>query len=218
MIPVATVVEEIVRSTPFLEEGIAAGILNLSAVARRMRREVEQVLQKDVSDAAVMMALRRLAPRLSRAERPTVRLLRQIRDLTVRSNLVEFTYRTSPTLLERQRELLKAIARYRDVFVTATQGVYEMTLIASAAIGRRIEEAFQEEKLVSRLVDLSGIIIVLPIKAVEIPGVHYTLLKQLAMHGINVTEVVSTYSELTIVLGKDDVDRAFSVLKRFLWP
>ncbi len=218
MLAVASVVEEVVRSTPFLEEGIAAGILNLSAVARRIRRDVERSLDKEVSDAAVMMALRRLAPRLSHGERPTLRLLRQIRDLTVRSSLVEFTYRTSPTLLERQRELLRVIAKDRHVFLTTTQGVYEMTLIASAAIERRIEDAFEGEKLVSRLADLSAIIIVLPIKSVEIPGVHYTLLKQLAMHGLNVTEVVSTYSELTIVLGKDDVDRAFSVLKRFLWP
>jgi hypothetical protein len=35
--------------------------------------------------------------------------------------------------------------------------------------------------------------------------------------GLNVV-VVSTYGELTIVLAKDDVDRAFSILKRFLLP
>ncbi|MBI3366167.1 hypothetical protein HY041_00875 [Candidatus Roizmanbacteria bacterium] len=40
------------------------------------------------------------------------------------------------------------------------------------------------------------------------------LLKSLAWMGINVIEVVSSYTELTIVLENKDVDRAFSVLKR----
>jgi hypothetical protein len=43
-------------------------------------------------------------------------------------------------------------------------------------------------------------------------------MKQLAFHDLNVVEVVSTYRELTFVLAKDDVDRAFTVLTRFLWP
>ena len=47
-------------------------------------------------------------------------------------------------------------------------------------------------------------------------GVHYTLLKQLAWHDINLVEAVSTYSEFTIVLRRDVVDRAFSVLMEFL--
>lgn len=53
----------------------------------------------------------------------TVKLLWQMRNLTVHSNLVEFTFRSSPTVLERQRELLHTMAKERDVFLTFTQGV-----------------------------------------------------------------------------------------------
>jgi len=218
MITTASVVEDLVRESPLLEEGLAAGVLNLSAVARSLRPRVETVLARSVSDAAVMMALKRLAPRVVAPERAVVKLLRQMRDLTVRSNLVEFTFRSSPTLLERQRDLLHAIAREHDAFLTYTQGVFEATLIASARLAGKIEAAFRAERLVSRLDDLSAIVIPLPPKSVQTPGVHYTLLKQLASHGLNVVEVVSTYGELTIVLAKDEVDRAFSILKRFLWP
>ncbi len=214
----AAVVEELVRELPLLEEGLAEGILNLSALARRLRPQVEDAVGRGVSDAAVMMALKRLAPRIAAQDRSIVRLLRQMRDLTVRSSLVEFTFRSSPTLLERHRNLLLSIAKERDAFLTYTQGVFEATLIASARLAGRIEAAFASEQLVSRLDDLSAIVIPLPPKSVQTPGVHYTLLKQLALAGLNVVEVVSTYGELTIVLAKDDVDRAFSILKRFLWP
>ena len=50
------------------------------------------------------------------------------------------------------------------------------------------------------------------------PGVHYTILKQLAWNDINLVEAVSTYSEFTIILERDVVDRAFSVLMNYLSP
>jgi len=218
VITVASVVERIVRESPFLEEGLATGILNLSALARRLRPEIERTLHKPTSDASVMMALRRLAPHVAARSTGTVKLLRQMRDLTVRSDLVEFTFRSSPAVLERQRELLHAMPKGRDVFLTFTQGVYEVTLIASAKLARRIEDVFSSERLVSRLDNLSAIVITLPARTVSVPGVHYTLLKQLAFYDLNVVEVVSTYRELTFVLAKGDVDRAFTVLTRFLWP
>jgi hypothetical protein len=218
MITIATAVEELVRGAPFLEEGLAAGLLNLSALARRLRPQLERELHKQVGEAAVMMALRRLAPQVAARHAGLVDLLRRMRDLTVRSNLVEFTFRISPTTLQGQRELLHAVAAQRDVFLTITRGVYEVTLIASSSIEKQIESAFRDEALVSRLSDLSAIILALPVDSVTVPGVHYALLKQLAFLGLNVVEVVSTYSELTLVLAKADVDRAFSALKRFLWP
>jgi hypothetical protein len=215
---VPEVVEELVAAAPFLEDGLALGILNLSALARRLRPTVEEALRKDVSDASIMMALKRLSPRYARRTSEVGKLLRRTGELTVRSSLVEFTFRNSNSILERQTELLHAVHRRPDTFLTVTQGVLEVTLIASAAIAGTIEEVFAGEKVVSRLDDLSAINIRLPSEIVHTPGVHYVLLKQLAFANINVVEVVSTYTELTVVLGHQEIDRAFTVLKRFLWP
>jgi hypothetical protein len=215
---VSEVIEQQVAAAPFLEDALALGILNLSALARRLRPRVEEALHKEVSDAAVMMALKRLEPRFAGKTAAVIRVLRHMGELTVRSSLVEFTFRNSETILERQRELLAAIHRRSDAFLTVTQGVLEVTIIASAAFTRKIEEVFASEKTLSRLDNLSAINIRLPKETVQTPGVHYVLLKQLAFADINVVEVVSTFTELTVVLSHQEVDRAFSVLKRFLWP
>ncbi len=215
---VAEVVEEIVGAAPFLEDGLALGILNLSALARRLRPRVEAALLKEVSDAAVMMALKRLAPRFASKSAEVTKLLRRMGELTVRSSLVEFTFRNSDTILEPQKELLHAIHRRSNTFLTVTQGVFEVTVIASAVLADKIEEVFAGERRISRLDDLSAINIRLPRETVHTPGVHYVILKQLAFADINVVEVVSTFTELTVVLSHKEVDRAFTVLKRFLWP
>ena len=64
MISVAQAVEGIVKHKPYLSESLAAGIINISALARQIQKEVEKLLGKPVNAGAIVMALNRLAPYL----------------------------------------------------------------------------------------------------------------------------------------------------------
>lgn len=211
-------IQSLIAESPFLEEGLARGIINCSALAREMQPRISQALMRDVSESAVLMALKRLLPSLEKRSRDLNPVLKEIGDLTVRSNLAEMTYRRSPRTLEKEGRLLEKIKDLGDQFITITQGYFETTIITSASLVPTIEKVYKGEDLVARLDDLAAIVIRLPAESVQQPGVHYTLLKQLAWHDINLVEAVSTYSEFTIVLTRDSVDRAFSVLMEFLAP
>jgi hypothetical protein len=215
---VADVLQTIVADSPFLEDGLAEGIINLSALARKLKPRVEAELMKEVSDAALVMALRRLGPELERQTRPAGGLRHHLQDLTVRSNLCELTFLKSDTLLERQGRMLAEVAGRPDRFVTFTRGVFEVTTIFDSILLDVAEKIFSGETLVSRLENLAGITIRLTPETVYTPGVHYSILKQLALRGINVVEEVSTYTEYTIILERDLVDRAFSILLEFASP
>jgi hypothetical protein len=218
MITIAAAVEKVVRDSPLLEECLAAGIVNLSAAARIIRPRVEAESMKKAGDAALVMALRRLAPHLKRKAGDPRGILRLIRDITVRSNITEFTFRNSDTILQRQVRLLQTIRGEGEHFITCTQGVHEMTVMVHADLEHVVEKVFHGEKRVSRVANLAALGIHLTPKVVEVPGVYYAILKQLTWAGINVVEVVSTMTELTLMLEKKNVDRAFLVLKKFLWP
>jgi len=218
MMTIAAAVEKVVRDSPVLEECLAAGIVNLSALARVIRPRVESEVMKKAGEAALIMALRRLAPRLGGKARDPRRILRLVRDVTVRSNITEFTFQNSDTILQCQGRLLEKIRDHGDHFVTCTQGVHEMTIMVHADLEPMVEKIFHSEKRVSRLAHLAAVGIHLTPKVVEIPGVYYTILKQLTWSDINVVEVVSTMTELTLILEKKHVDKAFLVLKQFLWP
>lgn len=218
MITIASAVEQIVQGSPVLEEGLASGILNLSAVARTIRPQVEALSHKRVAAGAVVMALSRLAPRLGGKAADARKLARYIRDVTVRSNITEFTFQNSATVMACQRRLLAEVQGQVDPFVTFTQGVHETTVMVHRDLEPAVERVFAKEKRIARLTRLAAVGIHHTAKVVDTPGVYYAILKQLMWGNINVVELVSTYTELIIVLETQDVDRAFTILKTYLWP
>lgn len=217
MITVPELVRKIVLHSPLMEEGLAAGIINLSALARKILPQIEKELMKKVEEMTVVMALKRLSLKIEEKSCAIAEFLKKMGDLTVRSNLVEFTFRNSDSLLEKQKLLLQELTDFRDKFVTITRGVFEVAIIVNADAENKVEEIFKQEKKISKITNLSAIIIKLPVEAVSVPGVHYSILKHLAWENINVVEMVSTFTEFTIIIGKDNIDRAFSILKKFLW-
>ena len=62
MVSISHVVEDIVKHRPYLSESLAAGIINVSSLARQLQPDVERALQKGVNTGAIVMALNRLAP------------------------------------------------------------------------------------------------------------------------------------------------------------
>jgi hypothetical protein len=213
MLRVSDVVEDEVRRTAFLEAALSDGLINHSALARRLRPRVERRLLRKVSVAAVMMALRRLEPAMARRTGGRGRAFPAMGDLTVRSNLMEFTFHHSATLRASHRRFLGRLAHRPDVFVTYTQGVSQVMLIVSASLERIVEEVFAGESRVAAVKNLSALVLRLPPAVVKTPGAYYRILKQLAWQQINVIDVVSTYTEFTIILDDSQVNAAFAALR-----
>ncbi|MDD2822475.1 MAG: aspartate kinase [Candidatus Daviesbacteria bacterium] len=213
MITVPEVVEELVKQKPLLEEGLASDIINLSSLAREFQPFIQKKLYKDIQTGAIVMALKRLSLKLKKQQNKISSLLINIGDITVRSNLVEFTYTNSPTLALKQSILLQDVDQEKSAFLTLTRGVYETTVIISSSLEKEVERVFQGEHLKSKFDNLSAITLILPESALNQSGVYYTILKKLAWEDINFIEGISSMTELTIILKSSLVDKAFSTLK-----
>lgn len=213
MITIPETVEQIISASPFLEEALTEGIINYSALARKIKPEVERRLLKDVQTGAILMALRRLSKKFKPAN-TLKKIIHSNNDLIVRSNLIEFVIPNTEFTIGMHKKLIKLAELEEQYFMTITEGVFETTIIASTDLYEQIKAVLPSEKLVSQLTNLSSVTIHLPTSNVYSPGLYYFFLKALAWEGINVIEVVSSYTELTIVLENKDVDRAFSVLKK----
>lgn len=178
-----------------------------------MKPDIEQMVGKEVNDSAVIMALNRLVPRLGIMSATKVKkVVENIGDITVRSNLADYTFINSSTLYDMQAQLLEHVNEMKNIFCTFSQGIYETTLIVSESIVPLVEETFKNEQKIAENRNLSLITVKLPSDNTVCPGVYYYLFKELAWESINVVEVISTTNEFTIVVSDADIQRAFSIL------
>jgi aspartokinase len=216
MISIPEIVRQIVKKSPFLEEGLSLGIINNSALARIIKPEVEIKLYKKVQTGAIIMALKRMSANMvSNPKQQKLRdLLRRINDITVRSNIIELTYVNTPSLIRKQVTLTVTIKKDTSSFLTISEGVFETSFFASDNFENQIEKIFEGETLKSKIKGLSSITIILPQEATQTSGVYYAILKKLAWEGINFVEVVSSFTELTLFVEDLDIDSAFSALKK----
>ena len=215
MIPISEIIENLVKQKPFVEQALAEGLLNLSAFSRQIKPEVESITKKPVTEASILMALKRLVPRIEVSmNRKIEKATKGFGDIIVRSNLLDFTYKNSETLFEKQGLLVKSLASEKDVFYTISRGVFETTVVISNSFAEQVKRLFVDETLISSTLSISSVTLRLPKDNIKIPGLYYFVFKQIAWEGISILEVISTTNELSMIVKDKDVDRVFSIIKR----
>jgi len=212
MITVPEATKKIVERSRYLTEAMSKGLINYSSLARYIKPELEEMLLKPVSEASILMALRRLERELQPKFQP-LKIFNTPPDMIVRSNLFEITVSNSDTLSSSYQKLLDKHKNQKSSFFTMTEGLVETTFIASIDLESFFEETLKNETILAKLEHLSAITIRLPEESITTSGVYYFFLKSLAWEGISLMEVVSTYLELTIILEEKKVHQAFSILQ-----
>ena len=206
-------VEITIRKTPFIEEALNEKLINVSSLARVVLREVSKLLKKDVKVGAVMMAINRLSPANELRVRKNIKKLAlDLGDVIVRSDLCDFTFKNTSSLLKEIAKILSKSADSNDYFLTVSQGIFETNIVTSKNLQHYVEEIFKSETLINNVNDLASITIKLPKDNLEQSGIYYFILKQFAWANIAVQEVISTTHEMTIVVKEEDVNETFAIL------
>lgn len=212
---IAHKVEQLVSESAFLTEGLAQGLINLSELARQLRPQLETDLWKPVGQAAVVMALRRVAERMpaNRKAQPIL-LTPRMNELTSRNELSISTFRLSDNSHECQRQLLALAEPYPGMYVTVTRGVHEMLVVCSRPLTNLVDQAFAAERLLARVDNLTALTLRLNPETRMTPGIYHAVLKQLAWDKISVINMMCTFSELTILLEQSQTGAAFTALSQ----
>ncbi len=212
MLSVSQSVEKVVMSKPFVMEALIEGLLNISSLARQITPAVEKLTGKTVKQGAIVMALNRMIVSLE-GKSMLSDLTHTISDIIVRSNLTDYTFRNSSTILKSHINLMSCVSSLHDVFYTMVRGVFESNLIVSSDLNATVEREFSAEECTHKNDNLSAITLKLPEGNDQAVGFYYQILKMIAYEGINVKEVVSTTNEFSIIVSEEDIEEGFRILK-----
>ncbi|MBF04408.1 MAG: aspartate kinase [Flavobacterium sp.] len=211
---ISSVVEQYIKSKPFLLNSLSQGIINLTSLSRVMMPYLEKELGKDVKQGAIVMSLKRLSEELNfKINHKISRVLKNTGEITVRSSLTDYAFTISETLLDNQAKLLSEINKESDVFYTSSRGVNESNIIISTSAAYLVADLLKTEKITHKIENLSSITVKLPQENVSVPGVYYYIFQRLAWEGIIIHEVISTTNEFTIIVSDNQIDIAFKAIK-----
>ncbi len=211
---ISSIVEEYIKTKPFLSSALSQGIINLTSLSRLIKPEIEHQLGKEVKNGAIVMALKRLSSELEfRVTHRVLKFVRNIGEITVRSSLNDYTFKVSETLLKNQAMFMSEIESLNTVFYTSSRGVNESNIVVSNEVAELVAKFFKNEILLEKQENLSSITVKLPKDNVTVPGIYYFIFQRLSWEGVNIYEVISTTNEFTILVNDEQVDKAFTVIK-----
>lgn len=214
MVTIAQKVEELVNQSPYLREGISNKIINLSALSRQLKPQVDKALAKDTTETAIFIALQRYGKKLKPyvAANPG----HFLGNMSLRSDLCEITVLNSKSLMPSLSSLLQNFQQDRSMLFVFTQGIYETTIIASRSLVPQIKACLTNERIESQLDNLTAISLQRMHNHLDAIGVLMYPLRIIAWQGISVIEIVTTLNELMIIVEDKNVDRAVVAVRQAL--
>jgi len=211
MVTVPQAVEKIVRRSRYLTEALSKDLINASSLARYMKPEVEDLVFKKVTLGSIIVSVKRLQKSF-KSGYPQITIFKEAPDMIVRSNLTLIYVKNSTSLLQKlsKIELSGQIFQKKALF---TYGRVETIILTNKINLNSIAKILKDEETIESFPNVSSITIHLPQEAVINPGIFYFFLKSLAWEGVNILDILSTHTELTLIFKPEDINSAFAILQ-----
>lgn len=216
MVTVSHLVQKYVQGKPFLQEAIVRGIVSYGSLAEEAKPVIEKELGKKINTFAVTMALRRYAEKLIEIHKPK----KEVRpsELMMKTNLCDITFVKSPSLMKKLDILYRKMDFEKGDIMNIIQGSYEISIISGEKHEKIILELLKNEKMIHLERGLVSLTLIYEYnnEFLYTPGAIFTAIRLLSWEDINIFEVVSTNTELTFIINKDDLMKGYDCLSRLL--
>lgn len=214
MVTVAHVVAKMVREQPYLEDAMDKDIISHAKLADHIQPKVEKELGRKVKHGAVVMALTRFSEKVRETgfRKSALRRLNEVETI-IRSDIIEMTISKSPSSFDAIRRLYSVVDFESGDILNVIQGNHEITVVTSRRYLKRFEHELRKERVIKKIRNLSSLSIKFPPELVETPGFFSLVARELSWNGINIVEMVSTLTELTLVIKDEQITKAYGVLQ-----
>ena len=205
----AQVVRDYIDTHPSIKDCLKLGVINLSALARRIMDE-EGVR----SEEAALIACRRYEqdPKERLNQDAILKVLKRSK-IEMRTKVAILTARPSWNLYAKLEKAMSAL-RGRNHPLHVIQGTASVTIITDESIVDELEDIVGKEDTLKRQEDLVELVVTSPDVIEDTPGIMAYLSTALASRGINFVEVISCYKDTMFVIAEKDMVKAFETLNK----
>lgn len=210
MLTITDCTREIVQKSPFIQETLRSGFLNLSQYAVSILPEIETKIYKRVQIGSIITALGRIRGELQKL----FEIKLKINDISIKIPITEFNFVRQNDHFKRISQLFESLESVENNFLNVINGNGETGIFVNSRFEEFVLDNFEKPNLV--LKDLAAISIKFDPQYLENLGSVYEILRLLVWSQINLLEIISTYTELTLIVNKCDANKVFEILSQII--
>jgi len=213
-ISIAEAARLIVGSRPSIVDGLRQGVINFSALAEMIKGQVMEIVgRQSVNVDSIKMALMRYAEELKSKKKL---LEEQITEVIAKSilelkNDVAVLTVDQKNFIVRFDQIFKSLNSFR--FLQLTQGNETFTVVTDLQSKEKIVEVVGQKSIILEIEDQSVIVIISPHQIIEVPGVIAYITDLLSTNGVNITQIISCYTDTLLIVDRKDALRAYQILE-----
>ena len=199
----------------YLLELLKEGLINYSALSKKLFKKIKSENPKATLES-ISISAKRYVDRISKLKiSDSVKTIIASSQLSTRDNIVHLTYNKDKEVFDEITHISKKIDWNQEELFLMNQGSGEITLI----IDKKNVNLVSNYNMIEKRENLSIISIKESLnnlsqeKSINICGVYAYFISQLSRRGINIVEIISTYSQLTLVFNNSDLLNAYKILK-----
>ncbi len=196
----AKIVREILETKPYCKYGLEIGVVNYSALAKKIQNEVKDRIGRDVSHDAIAISIRRYAEGLKKTsvsrEKELLKLLKNSH-ISIRNKIADITFKKGQLPENSATPIHTLSGTNVDVLIIDQNDIDKINMNNALEIRKNLVE-------ISLITDSS----------VEgIPGFVQYITGLLAENDINLVEVISCYTDKMLILEEKDAMTAYEILQ-----
>ena len=140
-----------------------------------------------------------------------------LNDISVKYPLSEINYPIPLQYCTNEISLIyEEFGAIDNHFLNIVSGNSETTIFVNSKLKRKIFETFKKTKHNLELDNLASVSLKFSSEYLEVIGITYEVLRAMTWNRINLVEVVSTYTEITLIIHQKDTQKLIDILNQFL--
>jgi aspartokinase len=205
---ITNAVKEVVNNDLSFQDSLQRDYCNISALARIIKPQIDQMLGKGTSLESIITALKRSRQDYDVPERPIAAILAGS-TVSVRTDVAKVSAEKSKKTVDK---VAKALTQNVDRFISVSESIMSITLVFDDVLLDEVKAMFAHDDILEVEDDLAAIIVHSPEEIIKTPGCAIAFYNQLARRHINIEDTVSCYTDTIMLVKMDQVGKAFNAL------
>ncbi len=211
MVTVSALVKHYLEKNPFIKDMLMQGVLNITALAEKIRPHIEFELEKPVKISSISMSIRRAQEDFGKKEMFVWKFPPNL-EISTKSKIYEISIEHTKKLPQLLEKIKSAIKTDEGHFLNHIEGLYEIVFFTNQNNKEKLKTILKNEKITWEVNNLSLISIEFPKTTKDTPGIYYQITRALASKSIPIQSYHTIGSELNILIKNKDFTSAHELI------